>query len=107
MLLPLRKSAKITCQRLEFVPHPLFFYLHLLKAIRTHPTRSRKESPNVCQHGVARYIERDVRREQTCEAEQLRRWLGLRAREVIFGAGEVLGAAPWRAEEHDVNLAPK
>jgi hypothetical protein len=30
-----------------------------------------KESRDVCQHGVARYVECDVWCEQTCEAEEL------------------------------------
>jgi hypothetical protein len=106
MLLPLHKPAKITRQRLELVPHPLLFNLDLLQAIRVHSTGwGRKESCDVRQHGVARYVERDVRREQTREAEELRCRLGLCARELILSGGEVLGAAPRRAEEHDVNLA--
>ena len=99
MFLPLRKSTKITRQRLEFVPHPLLFHFNLLRP------RAWKECGDICKHGVARYVECDVWREKTCEAEELRCRLWLRAREVVFRAGEVLGASPWRAEEHDVDLA--
>ena len=99
MLLPLRKSTKITRQRLEFVPHPLLFHFNLLRA------RAWKECSDICQHGVARYVECDVWCEKSCEAEELRRRLWLRAREVVFRAGEVFRASPWRAEEYDVDLA--
>ena len=99
MLLPLRKSTKITRQRFEFIPHPFLLHFDLLR------TTAWKKCSDVCQHGIARYVECDVWREKSCEAVELRRRLWLRAREVVFGAGEVFRASPWRAEEHDVDLA--